>query len=63
MTVRELIEKLEQFNDNTEVLVHKNGYVFEINNIKKLKYRSCFGADDDAPAAIIILGEQAGGIY
>ena len=62
MTVRELIDELEGFDGNTEVLITRDGYASEIRNVKNGNVDSCWATNDIFPAAIIILGDQVGAI-
>lgn len=59
MTVRELIERLEELDKNTEVVVTKNGYASEINKIINGKVSSNW-KPDIYPVIVVTLGNQVG---
>lgn len=59
MTVKELIEKLEQLDGDTEVVVTKNGYASEINKIMNGKVSSNW-KPDIYPVIVVTLGDRVG---
>lgn len=56
MTVRELINELERFDGNAEVVISKSRYAFEIKKVKNSNINSCW-SDDMLAAVVVSLGD------
>ena len=46
MTVKELIEKLQQFDENTEVIVDTDGFYYQLDDIHSVELQYFTDCDD-----------------
>ena len=46
MTVKELIEKLQQFDENTEVIVDTDGFWYQLDDIHSVELQHFHDCDD-----------------
>lgn len=61
MTVRELISKLEQFDDNQQVVIEDDGYIHEIRKVTQHRIIPAFGYDE-REYVCLSTGIQIGGV-
>lgn len=47
MTIRELINELENFDDEAEITVYRGDFVYSVNNVKVRKVKTAFGSDKE----------------
>lgn len=60
MTVKELIEKLQQFDENKEVIVDTDGFYYELDDIHSVELQHFTERDDNgnvvAKEDLVVIG-------